>query len=156
MHDGQDSGRAANLPAMPSLVVGGTEFERVAIHVRGSAPSVDWERPYEDWIGADVELAVGGFRGAFSCMLFAADFRRFADELRAMQRGARNEAAFTTLEEQIGFELRVDARGHMAVTGEACDRDGIGNVLRWRLDLDQSFLPGMIRAAEAIAAPPAG
>ncbi len=126
-----------------ALRIAGAEFDRLELHIVG-------HRDAEDWVSADVELVVGGFHGRYPCCLQGADFPRFLAATEQLAADLRGPAKFATCEDQVGFELRGDGRGHIECRGHAVDRCGDGNRLEWRIELDQTFLPGVLAALRRI------
>ena len=59
-------------------------------------------------------------------------------------------AAFDTLEDQLKLRLAGDRRGHILVRGTAKDRVGTGNELEFGFEIDQSYLPEIMKELEAI------
>ena len=119
--------------------------DRIAITIR-SAGGVD----SDGWLRSDVDIAVGAWRGRFETSFCKADFPLFRRQLEALHSKLDGIARLDTLEEQLTLEFKVDRRGHIRVAGTACDRAGVGNALKFALELDQSYLPDIIRQLRAI------
>lgn len=73
---------------------------------------------------------------------------RFAQEIRTLHRDLAGTAALQPLEPNLILTLIGDGKGHIAVEGEATNHFGRGTTLRFRFDIDQTFLP---RIAEALS-----
>lgn len=133
------------------MVIGATEFERVEVTVLRRANPESFNIYEGNWLEAEVELAIGRFRGAFACMLLAQDFADFLPELRRLHAELVGTAKFTTIERQIEFSIVGDGKGHLEVDGHAWERvDWDGPRLTWSLNLDQTYLPELIASVSAI------
>jgi hypothetical protein len=129
---------------MCTIRVGGERREFLAITLLGrSHPDARdcWDG---NWVRAAVEVAAGGFRGQV-----VGDLR--VDELVALHRdlvqlveSLVGEARFTTMEDWLTIDATGDGRGHIALSCEVRDRPGIGNLLTFRLTLDQTDLQPMV------------
>jgi hypothetical protein len=105
-----------------------------------------------NWVACEVEIAAGGFRGAFRADLRSEEFRVFLEEVEALSRALDGAASFSTMEGQIAFSLTGDGKGHVRVQGEAVDMVGGDNRLQFSLDIDQTYLPAVCRSLEVILA----
>ena len=105
-----------------------------------------------NWVACEVEIAAGGFRGAFRADLRSEEFRTFLDEVEALTRTLEGAAAFSTMERQIALSLVGDGRGHVRVQGDAADTPVRDNRLQFSFDIDQTYLPAICRSLEIILA----
>jgi hypothetical protein len=133
------------------FVLGGGERERLEVQLLGRERPDAFGVDDGNWIMARVDLAVGGFRGQFSCCLRAEDFAAFLPQLRLLEANLTGPAQFSTMEDQLGFEIRGDGRGHLDVRGHVLDQAGVGNRLAWSLAIDQTYLPQVIQAITRIS-----
>ena len=115
-----------------------SEFLDVRI-VRRSHHSRDyWDA---NWVEAEVEVKVGGFRGTFSAEFRTEELRDFRDELTRLYSFDTKEAKFKTLEDQLSIDIEGDSTGHFSATCVAEDKAGMGNRLRFLLYFDQTEIP---------------
>jgi hypothetical protein len=106
-----------------------------------------------NWVACEVEIAAGGFRGAYRADLRSEEFRLFLDEVEALSRTLEGAASFSTMEGQIALSLAGDGKGHVRVQGEAADIPaGDSNRLQFHFDIDQTYLPEICRSLEVILA----
>ena len=103
-----------------------------------------------NWIESEVKLRVGGFRGSYRASLRAEDFAGFRNELATLTETLSGVARFCTMEEQLELELKGDDMGHVRVNGKALDDAGIGNVLEFTFEIDQTYLPELTRSVESV------
>jgi hypothetical protein len=106
-----------------------------------------------NWVACEVEIAAGGFRGAYRADLRSDEFRLFLDEVEALTRTLEGTASFSTMEGQIAFSLAGDGKGHVRMQGEAADAPGGNhNRLQFQFEIDQTYLPAICRSLEVILA----
>jgi hypothetical protein len=112
----------------------------------------------DGWLPSRVTVSAGGFRGEFPSDLDSWAFVRFAQEVRDLHTTLKGAATFSTYEKQLELALVGDGLGHITVTAEAMDYAGTGNKLIFRLDIDQTELPLLMKELDAIVAayPPPG
>lgn len=123
--------------------IGGTEHEFARVEVRGANG--------DGWLPSLVEVSAGAFRGAFPSDLDCWAFARFAREVRELHKTLKGTATFSTYEKQLELSLVGDGLGHIQVRAEAMDYAGTGNKLIFRLDIDQTELPPLMKDLDAIA-----
>jgi hypothetical protein len=127
-----------------TLQVGARENECATVQVLNSTG--------DGWLRSHVSLKVGAFSAEYPCMLDGGAFQRFEHQLRELHRALKGKAEFSSYEGQFDLELTGDGMGHILVRGEAMDVAGIGNTLKFQLELDQTDLPAMLRQVAAIVA----
>jgi hypothetical protein len=93
------------------------------------------------WLESRVRLAAGGFRAEFAATLRAEEFVRFRDGVRACMTNLTGTFEFATMEHQLEIVGSGDGLGHFTAQCIARDVAGIGNELRFELELDQTVLP---------------
>ena len=118
---------------------GHPEGERLEFAFAGSELERFQSSP-DDWIRAAGTVAVGGFRGDSELWFMSADFAGLLPELRELYETLRGDVDFKTTEDQVGFRLNGDGRGHIELRGHFLDRIGDGNRLDFTLNFDQSLL----------------
>jgi len=103
-----------------------------------------------NWIESEVRVAAGAFRGAYHLSLRSEEFADFSRQVALLARSLSGTARFSTMEEQLELTLNGDGKGHVQVEGTAMDQAGIGNVLHFSFELDQTYLLKILRALEAV------
>jgi hypothetical protein len=119
-----------------SLIVSFGYPERERLEFAFAAPEIS----SDDWLRARSTVAVGGFHGETDLYLEASDFARLLPDLRQLYETLRGSVDFTTTENQVGFRLTGDGRGHVKLCGHLLDQAGDGNRLDFTLDYDQTLL----------------
>jgi hypothetical protein len=111
----------------------------------------------DDWIRAGGTVAAGGFRGDTELWFMAAEFARLLPQLRRLYETLQGEVDFKTIEDQVGFRLTGDGRGHIVLHGYLLDRTGDGNRLDFTLSYDQTLLrQSILEISDLLAAVEAG
>lgn len=140
------------MTASTELVIGDENGQRVVIRAlsRNHPDLFDyWDA---NWVKCELEIAAGGFRGAFRADLRSEEFQAFLEEAEGLSRTLDGAAGFSTMEGQIAFSLAGDASGQVRVQGEAVDAPGGDNRLQFSFDIDQTYLPQICRSLEVILA----
>jgi len=125
---------------------------RAHVIIRPNRRQFPSETDYWDgnWLQATIEITTGGFRGRFDAMLRAEDFVRFREQLRPLNERLSGVARFDTMEEWLRIEVDGDGKGHFRADCSATDQPGVGNRLTFAVDIDQTELPRILRALDAI------
>ena len=119
-----------------------TEFLRLEI-----------EPEYPGWLRAQVIVQVPGFNGLVAASFEPEDFEAFERELQVLNTALAGVAEFSSRENQVTFCLRVDALGHIGVSGEAWSEPFYNrNKLAFEFNIDQTFLPAILAQSGAINA----
>ena len=124
--------------------IGGSENEYADVEVVGSNS--------DGWLPSRIEVSAGAFRGGFPSDLDCWAFERFAREVRELYKTLKGTATFSTYEGQLELSLVGDGLGHVEVKAQAMDYAGTGNKLAFRLHLDQTELPTLMKDLDAIVA----
>jgi len=132
------------------LILGGSEYERLAVEVRGYSYPGATDAGDGNWLTCMVSIAAGGFRGTVDCSLRTEDFVAFESALLRLGENPRGAAEFSTMEGQLSLLITGDGLGHFEIRGEVADQPGVGNSLRWRLEVDQTQLAGTLRQVQAV------
>jgi hypothetical protein len=135
---------------MHEVRIGGeaAEFLSLAIHGREFTDSADyWDG---NWLTCDVEVAAGAFRGAFGRTIRNEDLERFRCRLVQLYEELSGTATLETLEGWLCLDVVGDGRGHLEAKGLLCDDPVYGHSLEFRLYLDQTYLPALIRQLEEV------
>ncbi len=134
------------------IIIGGSHQNRLRIRViRRSHPECTdyWDANWQDVL---IELDVGAFEARITGDLRAEEFVGFHNELTHLYDTLAGAATFRTLEGWIELVFSIDKMGHILLKGMLLDDPGIGNRLTFRLDLDQSYLPDILRALDDVNA----
>jgi hypothetical protein len=133
------------------FLFGQSEYERVEVDV------FQYERErngafYEDdnWIKVQIFVIAGVFQGRVSAVFLTEELFAFASKLRPLYETLEGTAEFKTIEDQLYLKLKGDGKGHISLEGAVIDRPGIGNVLSFKLEFDQSELANSIRELEKV------
>lgn len=128
--------------------LGGASRERIEIQItRVEAAEA---RDPSNWMRARVSLAARGFSGNYEMSFMAGDLISFGRELELLHRDLNGIAHFRTMEGQLYLQLTGDRLGKISVLGEARDEPGIGNRLKFQLEIDQTYLASTIREVNAL------
>jgi len=103
-----------------------------------------------NWIESEIQVQAGGFEGAYHANLRSDDFENLNRELTALSQTLSGRATFSTMEEQLSFTMEGNGRGHIRISGQARDVVGTGNRLEFSLEMDQTYLPPILRALAAV------
>lgn len=127
---------------MIAFQIGGKEADLVRVTIVGDNQ--------DGWLSAEVDVAVGSFRGSYPADFDTYAFSEFAKQLAVLDRTVSGSANFTSLEGQLELTLKCDALGHVAVDGTAMDVAGIGNKLNFELNIDQTHIAGILSSLKAM------
>jgi hypothetical protein len=128
--------------------IGGQEAEFLEVTVlhRVRPGSTDfWDG---NWLDCWAEARVGAFRGQMYCYLRTVELEHFREQLALLYEHLSGEATLATMETWLDLKVIGDGRGQMEVRGQMCDNPGLGNVLDFRLALDQTYLSSVLRQLE--------
>ena len=100
----------------------------------------------EGWFGADIEMRCDGWYGKTGASFMKGELRRLAQDLRSLQHNLSGTATFKPLEPHVQMHFAGDGKGHIVVEGEACIRFESGTRLHFLIDIDQTYLGGIITA----------
>jgi hypothetical protein len=129
---------------------GQSEHERVEVDVLGYERAPVGEYYDDNWLTAQIRVAVGGFRGVVDAAILSSEVATFLTQLRPLHERLRGAAEFTTLEGQLHLRLTGDGKGHIELVGCVGDEPGVGNQLHFTLNFDQSQLGASIRELERV------
>jgi hypothetical protein len=121
---------------MLAFHIGGQESEYVRVAILGDNG--------DGWFSAEVEVAVGAFRGTYAANFNSWAFSNFRGDLKRLYRSVSGSASFTSYEQQLEITMTCNAQGHIEARGEAVDLAGTGNRLVFRLEIDQTYLPKIL------------
>ena len=130
------------------VIIGNPDAQHLAIRPLGRAHPGLFDYWDGNWIDCQVSVSAGGFQGAFRANVRSEEFQGFLGGLEVLYESLEGTARLTSMEGQIDVSLTGDGKGRIQVAGEAVDEAGIGNHLRFRFELDQTFLPEIRRSLE--------
>jgi hypothetical protein len=102
------------------------------------------------WLDAAISVKGGVFSGKFNACLVTTDFEPFKRELEALYQSLKGQAKFNTPESQVEITIDGDGMGKLNAQCSVMDHAGIGNTLEFEIDMDQTYVPGIIRQLDTI------
>ena len=135
---------------METVTIGaeGSDHITLDVHGRRHPGSTDfWDA---NWLDGTTEVAAGAFRGRFDCLIRADELEQLHRQLVPLYETLSGEAVLANLEDWLHIRMTGDGRGHVEVRFRLRDEPGCGNSLEGRLDLDQSFLPALLRQLASV------
>jgi hypothetical protein len=116
----------------------------LAIHVLGRSHPDCTDYWDGNWLRAEVDVVVGGFRGRVTGDLRSDELAQFHEELSRLHESLRGSAELATMENWLSIDVVGDGRGHMTFECEVRDAPGYGNTLRCEFGYDQTFIPPIL------------
>jgi hypothetical protein len=98
-----------------------------------------------NWLNCTAEVVVGAFTGRLERALRTDELERFRQELQQLYERLTGEAVLASMEHWIHVRFVGDGRGHVEARCWLCDDPAFGNDLDFRLHLDQTDLPALLR-----------
>jgi hypothetical protein len=105
-----------------------------------------------NWLVSPVKLELGAFTGRLEAGLRVDELANFREQLQVLYRTLEGEARLQSIENWLILVAKGDGLGHIEVVGAAMDEPGTGNELRFRLELDQTYLPEIIDSLAQVEA----
>lgn len=103
-----------------------------------------------NWLDARVRAEIPGFSVACPLSIRSDEIGAFLRELKALYETLKGQARFRTLEDALLIDLQSDRRGHLELTARVRYPVGIGATLEFALEMDQTYLPAVIKQIEEI------
>jgi hypothetical protein len=103
-----------------------------------------------NWLDAKAIVKVGGFTGTVGGQLRTDELASFQTELANLYKSLSGSAKLVALEGWLSFEITGDGMGHFSCTGEVMDGFIQGNTLSFNLNIDQTFLPEILKNLEKV------
>jgi hypothetical protein len=119
---------------------GGEQAEYLAIAIVGSSHPGCLDYWDGNWLGAEVEVVAGSFRGSVVGSIRREEIHDFHQQVLRLFETLAGEAVFRTMERWLTIRMVGDGRGHITMEGELTDQPGYSNTLRFRLAVDQTHL----------------
>ncbi len=132
------------------ILIGPKSGDHVSIEVlrRERAGESDyWDG---NWLETIVEVRAGAWAGKFPAHLRSDEFQAFRQEVARLYDRLEGTAEFSPIEPWLMVRLVGNGRGGIAVEGEACDKIGTGNTLQFRGEIDQTYLPQLLKELDEV------
>ena len=129
---------------MASFNLGTDAGDHLIVEIKGRPDERD------DWLSATISVHVGAFSASIDATFVTCDFPRFRRQLESLYKTLSGSAHFDTIERQLQIECVGNERGGIAINGIVRDRVGDGNELRFRFDIDQTYLPRLLSELQDI------
>ena len=134
---------------MATLSIGGSQKEKVTVHVTKYERAQSSEHHDDTWLNVVVLVSAGALSGEFSATFVTEEFVTFRSQVQTLYQTLKGTATSTTIERQLALTSVGDGRGHVHVKGEARDQPGVGHSLSFEL-IDQTQLASALRAFDQI------
>ena len=103
-----------------------------------------------NWLETVVGVRVGAWSGKFPAQLRSEEFQAFRQEVGRLYATLKGTAEFSPIEPWLIIRLIGNGRGIIEVEGEACDNIGTGNTLKFRGEIDQTYLPKIMKELDEV------
>jgi hypothetical protein len=97
-----------------------------------------------NWIDCLIAAHAGGFRAEYTACLRAEELVGFRRDLERLHRELEGRGGFKSMEDWLTIEVVGDGRGHFKGPCRLRDRAGVGNVLLFEVEFDQTEIPTML------------
>ncbi|HVW08047.1 MAG TPA: hypothetical protein VHC90_05665 [Bryobacteraceae bacterium] len=121
-----------------SILIGKPHSEHVSINI------VDRDDK-EGWLSGTLDVRAGAWGGNCRAWFHRGELRQLASELENLYRDLVGPSQFTPMEPYLEMKFTGNGRGSITVDGIARDDE---NHLTFRLELDQTELPQIIKSLE--------
>ena len=132
------------------LLIGPENGDHIRIEIAGRERPEDSDFWDGNWLVSSVKVQAGAWSGSFRALLRAEEFEQFLSQTEQLYKDLEGTAEFIPMEPWIIVKLTGNKLGQIAVEGEACDKVGIGNTLKFHLQIDQTYLPAIITSLKKI------
>ncbi len=108
-------------------------------------------KPYLDWLVCAVSITVPSFSGDFRWSVMPAELLALADKLQELydQFPKLDSVNFIPVERNVALSFEIGKTGIIEGQYTLCDDLVAGATLRGPFTIDQSYLPGVVRALRA-------
>jgi hypothetical protein len=110
--------------------------------------------PGPHFFNGDVEIQCHAWRGKFEAGFRRGELRGFAQQLRKLYEQLSGTARLQQHEPYLDITCTGDGRGHIVFHAIAQEAPNTGVQLHFKIGLDQTQLPAIIDALDAIDPPP--
>jgi len=105
------------------------------------APSISVRQLADyEWVESTVEIKSGSFNGKVKLSFTLADVFTFLKQIELMYRDLKGVAQFSTIEDQVYFNLSMNKLGLVTIEGYLRDSFSYTNELKFSIESDQTFL----------------
>jgi hypothetical protein len=108
----------------------------------------------EGWSKAEIDVHCDGWAGTFRGSFLKGELARFAQEILALHQDPVGTARLRPIEAGLALMLTGDGKGHVTVDGVARTDSARETQLRFRIDIDQTYLRGIAGALQLADAAP--
>ena len=143
-------GIAMNLPN--AIHIGNSEYDCIVMSIsrRTHPECMDyWDG---NWLSTNIRIRVGAFIGKYDACLRSEELAQFLSSLIQLEDVSEGSASFETMEGQLELTLTRDRQRHIKVTGKARDQAGIGNLLKFDFEVDQTYIKPIIQELSVVLA----
>jgi hypothetical protein len=130
---------------MCDVRIGGKLAEYIALTLKGRERPDSTDYWDANWLVCTAEVAASTFRGSVDSSLITEDLVQFHQQVQQLYERPGGEAELTTMEGWLTLRLTGDGRGHVEATCRLRDPAASANTLECCLNLDQSYLPPLLR-----------
>jgi len=120
------------------IVIGKPDSEHVSINITDRNP--------DGWLSGTLDICSGPFSGRCPASFIKGELRKFAGEVQRLYQDLAGTATLSPMENYIDMKLTGNGRGQVTAEGTARDSFVDGIHLAFRVDFDQTDLPGIIAA----------
>jgi hypothetical protein len=106
-----------------------------------------WEA---NWIFSRINIKAGSFSADYIAQLQTTDFREFKKGLDRLYNDLKSATQFYSLEDWLTIIISGDGLGHFKVDCKACDLPGRGNRLEFKMHIDQTEIPSLVKQLSEI------
>jgi len=93
-----------------------------------------------DWVESIVEIKSGCFNGKVKLSITLSDVFNFLKQIELMYKDLRGSAQFSTIEDQVYFNLIMNKLGQVSIEGYLRDSFSYTNELKFSIESDQTCL----------------
>jgi len=132
------------------LVIGHQTSDHLGVRVLGRSHPGATDYWDANWIRCRVAIHAEPFHGEFTGDLRTDELRDLRADFARLYSDLRGTAEYTNLDGHLNFGLKGDGLGHFVMEGSAASDPGSGRILEFRLQLDQTQLPSVIKQIDRI------
>jgi hypothetical protein len=103
-----------------------------------------------NWLTTKISVCVGAWQGSYQAELRVEEFIKLKEELEKLYKKLDYTFELRPMEPWVILKFSGSKTGQIEVQGEACDTLGIGNTLKFLLEIDQTCLPKIIENLKEI------
>lgn len=133
------------------VTIGGEGDDSITITILGRMHPGATDYWDGNWLLSPTTISVGDFTGRIGGGLRCDELQQFRVELESLNATLSGAAQLSSMEGWVDVRMIGDGLGHVAVSGSLMDEPGVGNRLEFTFDIDQTFLPGIIKSLVDVA-----